>query len=99
MNNLILPWQFILISLAGWLNRHQQAVIDYIKEDVILKERLKGKRHRPIDDQRFHPFVAARTAGAWSKSLTSRTTSPNSTSGATTSTKSGLSTIGPGAYR
>ena len=41
MDNVNLPWQLMLIYLAGWLNRHQQAVIDYIKEENrILKEQL-----------------------------------------------------------
>ena len=33
MDNLILPWQLMLIFLVGWLNWHQQAAIDYIKEE------------------------------------------------------------------
>jgi len=28
MENILFPWQFALISLAGWMNRQQQAVID-----------------------------------------------------------------------
>jgi len=53
MDNVILPWQLMLISLAGWLNRHQQAVIDYIKEENrILKEQLGGKWAQFNDDQR-----------------------------------------------
>ena len=24
------PWQFFLITIAGWINRHQQEVIDYL---------------------------------------------------------------------
>ena len=44
MDNVIFPCQLVLISLAGWLNRHQQAVIDYIKEENrILKEQLRVK--------------------------------------------------------
>ncbi len=25
--------QFLLLGLAGWVNRHQQAVIDYVREE------------------------------------------------------------------
>jgi len=24
------PWQFLLVVLAGWINRHQQDVIEYL---------------------------------------------------------------------
>ena len=27
------PWQFFLITIAGWINRHQQDVIDYLVEE------------------------------------------------------------------
>ena len=53
MNNIITPWQFMLVVLAGWLNRHQQAVIEYLKEEnAILKEQLPGKRMKLTDGQR-----------------------------------------------
>ena len=37
----IQPWQFFLITVAGWINRHQQDVIDYLVEQrsVSLKSR------------------------------------------------------------
>ena len=45
MDTVILSWQLMLISLAGWLNRLQQTVIAYIKEEIrILKAQLGGKR-------------------------------------------------------
>ena len=53
MKNLITPLQFMLVALAGWLNRHQQAVIEYLKEEnAILKEQLAGKRLKLTDGQR-----------------------------------------------
>ena len=27
------PWQFVLVTVAGWINRHQQDVIDYLIEE------------------------------------------------------------------
>jgi hypothetical protein len=27
------PFRLLLISLAGWLNRHQRDVIDYVEEE------------------------------------------------------------------
>lgn len=41
------PFRLLLISLAGWLNQHQQAIIDYLQqENVVLREQLGGKRLR-----------------------------------------------------
>ncbi len=31
--NVFHPWQFFLVALAGWINRHQQDVITYIQEE------------------------------------------------------------------
>ncbi len=40
-------WQFIIVALAGWLNRHQQAVLEYLQEENrILKEKLGHKVSR-----------------------------------------------------
>jgi len=39
--------------VAGWVNRHQQQVIEYlVEENRVLKEQLKGRRVRFTDDQR-----------------------------------------------
>ena len=44
MTNVIHPFRLLVIALAGWLNRHQQAVIDYlIEEHPVLKDRLDGQ--------------------------------------------------------
>jgi len=42
--------QFFLIAVAGWMNRHQQAVIEYLQE--VLLEQLGGKPTRFTDPQR-----------------------------------------------
>ena len=40
-------WQIIVVTLAGWLNREQQLVIDYlVAENEILKEHLGDRRIR-----------------------------------------------------
>ena len=32
------PWQLFVVTVAGWINRHQQDVIDYIiDENRVLK--------------------------------------------------------------
>jgi putative transposase len=39
------PWHFIIVALAGWMNRQQQDVIAYLKiENCILREKLGRKR-------------------------------------------------------
>jgi putative transposase len=49
----ILPLQLLLTTFAGWVNRHQTQVIDYlIEENRVLKEQLGGRRLRLNDDQR-----------------------------------------------
>ena len=53
MTNIIQPFHLLVIALAGWLNRHQQDVIDYlIEENRVLKDQLDGQRLRFTDDQR-----------------------------------------------
>ncbi len=48
-----LPLRLLLVTLAGWVNRHQQQVIDYlIEENRALREQLRGRRLRLSDDQR-----------------------------------------------
>jgi len=47
MTNVLHPFQLLVIALAGWLNRHQQALIDYlIEENRVLKDQLDGQRLR-----------------------------------------------------
>ena len=46
-----MPTDLLLGILAGWLNRQQQAVIDYLQaENELLKRQLKGSRPRLSDD-------------------------------------------------
>jgi putative transposase len=53
MKSLLQPWQLLLLIMAGWINRHQQEVVDYLRtENQILKEKLGKKRIRFSDDQR-----------------------------------------------
>ncbi len=58
------PFRLLLISLAGWLNRQQQDVIDYLQEENrVLREQLKGRRLRFDDDQRRRLAVRAQKLG------------------------------------
>ena len=64
MANVIQPFHLLVITLAGWLNHHQQAVIDYlIEENRVLKEQLEGQRLRFTDEQRIRLAVKAKALG------------------------------------
>ena len=64
MSHVIQPFHLILVALAGWLNRHQQATIDYlIEENGVLKEQLQGQRPRFTDEQRVLLAVRAKVLG------------------------------------
>jgi putative transposase len=60
----VYPLQVLLVTLAGWINRHQQHVIEYlVEENRILKGRLKGRRLRLTDDQRRRLAAKGRRLG------------------------------------
>ena len=41
------PFRFLLIAVAGWMNRHQLLAIDYLREENrILREQLGERRLR-----------------------------------------------------
>ncbi len=47
------PWHILVIALAGWMNREQSDVVEYVKEENrVLRELLGNKRPRLNDDQR-----------------------------------------------
>ena len=53
MLNNLRPWHVFLATLAGWVNQHQQYVIDYLQEENrVLREQLGRKRLRLTDNQR-----------------------------------------------
>ncbi len=56
--------QFLLLVLAGWVNRQQQDVIDYQQEENrVLRAGLRGKRLRLSDDERRRLAVKAQALG------------------------------------
>ena len=43
-------WQFLALTFAGWVNRSQQDVIEYLKEENrVLREQLGARRLRFTD--------------------------------------------------
>ena len=58
------PTSFLMVVFAGWLNRQQQAAIEYLKvENHVLKPQLKGRRLRLTDEQRRRLAVKGRALG------------------------------------
>jgi putative transposase len=58
------PWVMLLAMMAGWLNHHQQDMIDYLKaENAILKEKLGNKRIILSDEQNRKLAILARNLG------------------------------------
>ena len=57
------PATFLLVCIAGWMNRQQQLVIEYLQEEIrVLREQL-GKRPRFNDDQRRRLAVKGKPIG------------------------------------
>ena len=40
------PLSFLLVCFAGWINRRQQAVIEYLQEEARVLRTQPGKRSR-----------------------------------------------------
>jgi putative transposase len=53
MSPLLQPLHLLMMMFAGWVNRHQLDLIDYLQEENrLLKERLGGRRIRFTDAER-----------------------------------------------
>ena len=62
MDKLSPPLRLLVLMFAGWINREQQAIIDYLKEENgVLLEQMGGRRLRLSDDP--HGLAAKRTNG------------------------------------
>ena len=56
--------RFLLLTFSGWVNRHQQDVIEYLVEkNRVLKEHLRGNCPRLSDDQRRRLAARAKLLG------------------------------------
>ena len=57
-------WHFVVANVAGWISRHQQAAIDYLKEENrVLREQLGKRRLRFTDAQRRRLAAKGRAVG------------------------------------
>ena len=58
------PWQSYVVILAGWIDRQQQDVIDYlVTENQVLKGKFGKKRIMLSDDQRRRLAINGRILG------------------------------------
>ena len=58
------PLTILLLMLAGWINRQQQEMIEYLKEEnKILREKLGGKRLLLTDSQRRRLAILGKKLG------------------------------------
>ena len=63
------PWTFFMVALAGWMNRQQQEVIEFLREENrILREKLGHKRIILNDSQRRRLASAGMRLGGLLKS-------------------------------
>ncbi len=64
MNAVLHPWQFLLVGVAGWINRSQQDEIEYLQtENQVLREIVGTKRVLLNDDQRRRLAVKGKVLG------------------------------------
>ncbi|MBW1770336.1 MAG: DDE-type integrase/transposase/recombinase [Deltaproteobacteria bacterium] len=64
MNFVLQPWHLLVVILAGWINRHQQAVIEFQGTQIqVLMEKLGRKRLILNDDQRRRLAVKGKILG------------------------------------
>ena len=58
------PLTILLVMLAGWINRQQQSVVDYLmEENKVLREKLGKKRILLNNDQRRRLAIRGRQLG------------------------------------
>src|SRR5438105_15000699 len=58
------PFSFLVVSIAGWINQHQQQLIEYlVEENRVLREQMGNRRMRFTDDQRRRLAVRAKKLG------------------------------------
>ena len=64
MRNILNPFRFIVIAVAGWMNQNQQYAIDYLREENrVLREQLGTRRLRFTEDQRRRLATKAKLVG------------------------------------
>ena len=58
------PFSFLVTSLAGWMNQHQQHIIEFLmEENRVLREQIGDRRLRFSDNQRRRLAAKAKRLG------------------------------------
>ena len=58
------PWTFLIVAIAGWMNRQQQDVIEFLREENrVLREKLGHKRIILNESQKRRLATAAMKLG------------------------------------
>ena len=64
MPNVLDPFRFVVIAVAGWMNQKQHHAIEYLREENrVLREQLGTRRLRFTDDQRRRLATRAKLVG------------------------------------
>jgi len=64
MHLIFYQFSFLVVSIAGWIDQHQQQVIEYlIQENRVLREQMGTRRMRFSDDQRRRLAAKAKKLG------------------------------------
>ena len=64
MSAVLTPFSLVIACIAGWLNQHQQRIIDYvIEENRVLGEQVGSRRLLFTDEQRVRLAVRAKEVG------------------------------------
>jgi len=71
------PVAFLVLCTAGWMNRNQQGVIEYLQEEVRVLKELLGKKPRFNDDQRRRLASKAKRLGRTALDRFARLVTPN----------------------
>ena len=74
MHSIFYPFFFLVVSIAGWMNQHQQHVIDYLIEalDAFTAEqdRRRGTTEAPLHRVQLPLFGGASAGGMCSSIAT-----------------------------
>src|SRR4029453_8270814 len=58
------PFSFLVVSISGWINQHQQQLIEYlVEENRVLREQIGNWRMRFTDEQRRRLAARAKKLG------------------------------------
>ena len=71
------PFAILLLCVAGWMNRNQQDVIEYLQEEIRVLKELLGQKPRFNDGQRQRLAIQGKRLGRKALDGFSRLVTPN----------------------